>query len=339
MKLIDDSTLINEYWHFGCHSDDLRKEGDYLLQKIGGRDVVLYHDGKGVIAFDNRCPHRGTSFFAAPMGNSPAICSYHGWSYTFGRLVIPLEAELIPNCTKPQLNQYRTEWCGAFLFFAISPAVELVEQLGDELFELIESLSFDCRERKDLNQYIYECPWQVAVENALEPQHLPFVHAETLNKLDLINCQNRYWGANSGVYFDIGNKALQKKLGRLARYYDLGGMVHSGYMSIYLFPFGFISSTAGTTYSVQSFFPRENGGTWFAARLYAVRLSDPCHKAFDDALISAAKDMNRKVFEEDHAVCRRISYDSWRDSLMGPLYFSEEKIKAFRNHLSTGNSI
>jgi phenylpropionate dioxygenase-like ring-hydroxylating dioxygenase large terminal subunit len=331
----NNSELIERYWHFGCLSNELCKEGDYLLYKLEKFDVVLYYDGKEIVAFDNRCPHRGTHFFEAQTGSERAVCKYHGWSFTSGRIVIPMEAELRPDCPTPQLNRYRTEWCGTFLFFSIDPSVELEQQLGEELYSLIESLSFDCVSRKDLNQYIYECPWQVCIENALEPQHLPYVHKETLNKLDLINCRNHYWGPNSGVYFDIGNASLLRALKRICKYYDLGRDVHPGYMSLFLFPFGFISSTAGTSYSVQTFFPRTGGGTWFTSRLYSVRLSAPSYGAADSELLKAAIEMNRRVFEEDHEICKRISADAWEQSLLNPLYMSEEKILYFRKQILT----
>ncbi len=333
MQLRSDEELIESYWHFGCHSSELRKEGDYLLYRIGEYETALYHDGKEVIAFDNRCPHRGTRFFDEPAGNSRAVCRYHGWSFTEGRLVIPFEDNLMPACAKPKLNLYRTEWCGTLMFFAINPISELNSQLREDLYRLLESLSFDFRSREDLNQYIYECPWQVSIENALEPQHLPFLHSETLDKLKLVNCQNRYWGPNSGVYFDVGNDAIKKALKRIERYYDRGKDAYPGYMSLYLFPFCFISSTAATSYSVQSFFPRSEGGTWFASRLYSVRLSDLQHEEADATLVRAAIHMNRQVFKEDHEICRRISRGSWSRFIDGPLYLSEEKVLAFRKTL------
>jgi phenylpropionate dioxygenase-like ring-hydroxylating dioxygenase large terminal subunit len=334
-RLLSDAELIDSYWHFGCLSGELSSEGDYILHRLGDRDVVLYHDGNEVIAFDNRCPHRGTKFFDAPSGHERAVCRYHGWSFTKGRLVIPLESELASDCSRPQLNRYRTEWCGTFLFFGIHPRSELVEQLGEQLYAYVESLSFDCRAREDVNQYVYECPWQVAVENALEPQHLPFIHKATLNKLDLQNCRNLYWGVNSGVFFDIGNPSIKKLLSRIEAYYDRGNAFHPGYMSIYLFPFGFISSTGGASYSIQTFFPRTGQTSWFTARLYSVRLSDVKYQEADRALIRSAVEMNRLVFEEDHEICKRISADAWKESLDRCLYQSEEKVSAFRKNLHT----
>lgn len=334
MQIKSVAEFIENYWHFGCHSDDLRNEGDYLLLKIGSQDVVLYHDGIEVIAFDNRCPHRGTRFFDSPGGNTKAVCKYHGWHFSKGKLVIPLQNELMPNsCTQPELNRFKTEWCGTFLFFSISPINSLINQLGDELFSILESISFDCQQRRDINQYIYECPWQVSIENALEPQHLPYIHPKTLNRLNLINCKNRFWGANSGVYFDIGDSVTQRGLERMGRFYDRGKYMHPGYMSLYLFPFSFISSTAGTSYSIQSFFPRSENETWFISRLYSVILRDTRYVEPDIALINAAIEMNRLVFQEDQEICKRITYDAWIGALNSPLYISEEKILAFRRQL------
>jgi len=102
---------------------------------------------------------------------------------------------------------------------------------------------------------------------------------------------------------------------------------------LFLFPFCFISSTAGTSYSVQTFFPRTGGGTWFTSRLYSVRLSSPLYETSDSALLLSAIEMNRRVFEEDHEICKRISADAWEKSLSNSLYLSEEKILHFRNHI------
>jgi phenylpropionate dioxygenase-like ring-hydroxylating dioxygenase large terminal subunit len=329
----NDVELIEKYWHFGCHISELKQEGDYLLYRLLDREVALYHDGRAIIAFDNRCPHRGTRLFDDRSGSAAAVCKYHGWSYSRGMLNIPQEEDLLPSCARPELHLYQTAWCGTFLFFSMLPTKPLDDQLGEDLYTILESLSFDCSSCQDNNGYVYDCYWPIAVENALEPQHLPFVHAATLNKFDLVNYRNRHCGKNSIVYFDIADPGMEKGLRRIERIYDCGDAVHAGYMSIFLFPFSFISSTAGTSYSVQTFFPKNEHSTWFGSRLYSVRLIDSKHQAMDEAVVAAAIDMNKKVFEEDHAICRRIERDAWVKSLNGPLYRSEEKIIQFRKYL------
>ena len=48
-------------------------------------------------------------------------------------------------------------------------------------------------------------------------------------------------------------------------------------------------------------------------------------EAADAALINAAIEMNCRVFEQDHAICKHISLGAWRDSFNSALYLSAEK--------------
>lgn len=332
--LLKDQSLIDQYWHFGCLGTELKAEGDYLLFHLLDREVALYHDGLEIIAFDNRCPHRGTRFFEEDQGSRNAVCKYHGWAYSKGRLVIPEEENLSVGGCRPELHRYQTQQCGSLLFFSLRPKSSLMDQLGDELFLRIESLSFDFNERKDFNHYIYECYWPIAIENALDPQHIRFVHATTLNRLSLINCQNKYWGESSAAYFDIGEGRVQKSMQSLTKKYDLSLDFHPGYMSIFLYPFTFISSTGGITYSIQNFFPRDESTSWFLSRLYSVNLADTKNHQINELVINSAIDMNRKVFEEDHSICRLISRQAWHAHLDKQLYCNEEKIIHFRQQLN-----
>jgi phenylpropionate dioxygenase-like ring-hydroxylating dioxygenase large terminal subunit len=334
MKIsLDQKKIIEEYWHFGCIGNELKIEGDYLLFKILDREVVLYHDGIKVIAFDNRCPHRGTRFFEEVCGSEKAICMYHGWSYSRGVITIPDQDQVIENGCIPKLNEYQIEHCGDFIFFTISSQTSLVEQLGEELFLILESLSFDLNVRRDFNSYVYKCYWPIAVENALEPQHLPFIHPSTLNKLDLKNPTNKYWGKNSAVYFEIGNERTKKSLKTLEKILELGNDFYSGYMSIFLYPFVFISSTGGTTYSIQNFYPKDDNSSLFISRLYSVHTKKIKDSMINEAIVEAAIKINKKIFEEDHEICQRISHQSWNDSFGNKLYNSEEKILHFRKEI------
>jgi phenylpropionate dioxygenase-like ring-hydroxylating dioxygenase large terminal subunit len=180
---------------------------------------------------------------------------------------------------------------------------------------------------------VYECYWPVSIENALEPQHLSFIHPNTLGKLKLNFTNNKFWKKNSAVYFEVGDLRLAKSIEKLSKIYSASPLTCGGYMSIFLYPFSFISSTGGTTYSIQNFFPRDEESTWFWSRLYSVALLDSGDGGIDRQLISSASEINEKIFEEDHDICKRISKESWESKLNSALYVSEEKIVFFRNEL------
>ena len=99
----------------------------------------------------------------------------------------------------------------------------------------------------------------------------------------------------------------------MSRFFDIGA-AYQGYWTAHIFPFAMLSSTHGYSYSLQSFFPaREANRTWFSSRLLASRIKPGAETLLESFFASTAK-VNRQVFEEDHAICARVSplYDMTR---------------------------
>jgi phenylpropionate dioxygenase-like ring-hydroxylating dioxygenase large terminal subunit len=323
--------LINDYWHFCANTSELSKAGDFIKFNFLDDEVVIYNDGSGIIAFDNICPHRGTRFFIEDSGNAMAVCKYHGWTIANNKVHVPA-IEIYPDCPI-SFNRYHVDFCGSLVFFSIKPKLTLYEQLGDIIYNLIESISFDCGKLVDVNQYNYQCNALIAIENALEPDHVPFIHSDTLGALNLINCKNEFYNKNSIVKFDIGNARIKKALDRVLKLFDTGLHRFDGYMSIHIFPFCFISSTCGHSYSIQNFFPLSDDKSSFISKLYFAGLSN--NRSFDQisSFVESTIQVNRRVFEEDHDICKRIRFKSWLKLIDGPLSCSEIKIKIFREFI------
>jgi len=151
--------------------------------------------------------------------------------------------------------------------------------------------------------------------------------------LNLINCQNEFHGNNSIVKFDVGNLKLKKGLDRLLKLFDVGAQKFDGYMSIHIFPFGFISSTCGHSYSIQNFFPKADDESNFTSKLYFSGLKPNFKEDIVKHFIESTISVNRLVFEEDHEICKRIKFNSWIDLFDGALSVDEIKILKFRRNL------
>jgi phenylpropionate dioxygenase-like ring-hydroxylating dioxygenase large terminal subunit len=329
--MINFDGLINDYWHFCAHTSELSKAGDFIKYSFYNEDVVIYNDGKEIIAFDNICPHRGAKLFLENRGNSMAVCKYHGWTIASDKVHIPS----IGNYHNCNINycKYKIDFCGSFVFFSIKAKTTLHEQLGAAVYDLIESISFDCNKLVDINQYEYQCNALIAVENALEPDHVPFIHPNTLHPLNLVNCRNEFYNDNSIVKFDIGNTKIKKGLDRLLKLFDTGLHRFDGYMSIHIFPFGFISSTCGHSYSIQNFFPLSDEKSTFISKLYFSGLTNGRNADLISSFVDSTININRKVFEEDHEICKRINFKTWLKLIDGPLSIDEIKIKKFRQRI------
>ena len=326
-----DSSLVRAYWHLLCHRRELPAKGDYLRFETAAGDIVVFNDGKDLVAFDNRCPHRGARLYDGVAGNQPATCKYHGWTHDAGIMIIP-EREKFSQCdlAEAKLRQYAVDWCGDFLFVGIAPRAALYEQLGDAA-EILENISFNIDARTDLNQYMYECYWPLAVENALEPYHISLVHPQTLATLQLENGENTFTGINSVWRAPVGNRRIHRQLQGLQRFFAID-FAYEGYLSLYLFPFTMLSSTFGFSYSLQHFFPSASSRheTHFTSRLLTAPATDERAAALVAPLLESTAQVNRRVFAEDHEICKRMTADSWS---VEPLRFpnvEEAKIGHFR---------
>ena len=308
----------------------MREPGDFLKLTWLGEEVVAYNDGGNVIVFDNVCPHRGARFLTEESGNAPLTCRYHGWSYRAGRLRIPgRESYCESQIEAVRLGTIRSEWHGDFLFAAVSPEFSLREQLagvGDVLVEISRSIAT----RIDLNSYVYRCDWKVAVENALEPCHIDLVHAETLSKLRLADGRDELFDYASVWHSGLKDTRSNARLSAMRRFFDLSYQ-YDGYVSIFLYPFSMISSTYGYSYSIQHFLPgNEPFATNFSSRLLASRLKSTVPPSLVESYFDSSAAFNRKVFEEDHEICRRVSRQFWNKDRHMPLSRAELKVAQFR---------
>lgn len=303
--------LWDSYWHLICHRSELPTTSHYVRFDAFDAEVAAYHDGDSVVVFDNRCPHRGTRIFDGSHGKERFVCKYHGWSFARGRVIVADKASF-DDCDFGGLDlaRYQSAWLGDFLFASRRPARTLLEQLAG-LDEILVPLSQSIASRSDFNAYPYECNWKIAVENALDQYHVGLVHRDSLNRLKLDDARDYYHGHNNISLAAIGDPAMARRLTSLSRFFDLQHQTRE-YMAIYLFPFTFLTSTFGYSYSLQQFYPSDEADrTHFSSRFFQARLSPKVSDRSLAPFFDAAIAVNRQVFAEDAAVCARMPTDSW----------------------------
>lgn len=325
-------TLIRDYWHLVAHRSELAGPGDYVRLQWALGEVVLHNDEGEVIAFDNVCPHRGGRFFAEDKGTARAVCPYHGWSVRRGE-VRPTRPDEFSACDlgRAVLNRYRTAWCGDLLFVGIAPVMTLEAQL-DAFAPQLDAISRDMATPHDLYRIDFQANWRVAVENALEGYHVNSVHPQTLAPLALGEHQDSFAGLNSAYHGRIGDARIRRGLEGLARFFDLRAQFE-GYCSYHVFPFAMVSSTYGYSYALQNFMPRrEPHRSWFYTRLFSSRVVEGA-QGVAQTLVDAAQQVNRRIFDEDHEICRRVSPDYDLDAPDRIFAASEGRLRALAERL------
>lgn len=324
------TVLWRNYWHLVCHRAELPEPGDFIKLQVLSHEIVVFNDAGDLVAFNNRCPHRGARMYLADSGNQPATCAYHGWTHSHGRMIVP-DAQQFDRCDVDQarLKTWKTEWIGDFLFIGDEPQLSIEDQLGD-IRTILEDISFGVAGRVDLDTYTYQCAWQIALENALEPYHIDMVHPKSLGMLQLEPGVNLFTGKNSVWSAPVGSARVNKQLQSLNRYFQLDHQF-AGYQSLYIFPFAMLSSTYGFSHSLQNFFPSEaKDQTHFTSRLLKMALKRGIDSTLMDAFFDSTARVNRQVFEEDHLICQRVPGDTWTFEPPPFAAASEAKLLHFR---------
>ena len=325
-----DLRLRDAYWHLLAHRAELASPGSFVRLSWLGDDVVAYLDGGSVVVFDNVCPHRGARMLEGDFGTSSLVCRYHGWSYRGGKVRVPPGSGLSSDvCERIDLARLHTAWCGDWLFASVNPRATLEEQLSG-VYKVLAAMATTVCRRADFNAYPYECSWQVAVENALEPYHIAAVHPFSLGELKLAPGSNEFHPYASVWRAGIDDERSDRRLKRIRRLFA-APPVFEGYASIYLFPFSMVSTTYGYSYSVQNFLPAATPDrTNFVSRLYVAKASAAEFESTLDPFFESTASFNRRVFEEDHAICRRVHPRAWSQRIDARLTGSEAKVRQFR---------
>jgi phenylpropionate dioxygenase-like ring-hydroxylating dioxygenase large terminal subunit len=326
------NALRRRYWHLITHRCQVDKPGDYLRLEWFNDEIVVFNDQGTIFVFDNICPHRGARIFDAADGNKILRCGYHGWAFRNGRFHAPFPSEFAPeDLARAKFNTFETAWCGGFLFASEDPDMTLQEQLGG-LGPLLEQVSESIAAPHSLYSFTWQSDWRIALENALEEYHtaVGLIHPGSFGRIKPGDGSNELFGKNSVYRCIFRDGRTVRQLERLRRLFDLK-MQHPGYMSIYLFPFAMIGSTYGYSYAIQHFTPgRTTDECHFSSRMFSSRLREGANAGVLASFFDSSAQLNRQVFDEDHAICRRVSRKSLAPPFEPILAKSEVKIRRFR---------
>ena len=212
---------------------------------------------------------------------------------------------------------------------AKSPRQTVEAQLAS-VYDTVAAISRSIGERRDLNGYPYRCDWKIAVENALDQYHVSLVHRDTLNRLKLNPATDEFFGFNNISRATLGDEKTAKKLRSLSRLFDSEYQPET-YVAIHLFPFTFLTTTFGYSYSLQQFYPTDGKDKAnFTSRFFAGRLSSKIPPENMSAFFDSSIALNHEVFEEDAMICARIPSTRWSAYPEQFVCAGEEKVVQFR---------
>lgn len=186
---LEQQHIFSNTWAFAGLVEDLAKPGDYLTVQAGLNNLlIIKDDNETLVAYHNRCRHRGTALLAGKGEHLKKLtCPYHDWTYNLsGELIaLPKARNEFPDIRKDCLSLKPANvgvWRGMIWVHPNPNSISLLNWFGSLGKELgphkVESLI----EFKD-SVVIEEinANWKVIVENYIDHYHLAQLHAGTLN--------------------------------------------------------------------------------------------------------------------------------------------------------------
>lgn len=322
---------LKNSWHFLCHKTEVSKKNSFINISYEGIEIFAVNENGVINVFENMCLHRGSKLVEGKSGMWNKKCPYHGVCYEDGFPINLAEKGLIKSKERIRLNKFQAAEVGDFIFFTDEQNIQDVKSyLGKNSFKHLSDISNTIECLLSDTEYTYDCRWEVAVENALEPLHLEDIHPETLNTLNLgpsVNQESR----NSIIFnHSINNSSMLKGLNKIQKFFKY--KFSDSYHSTYVFPFLFVSSTFGFSFSIQTFFPaNDKFKTHFRSRVYESKLADKSKRSLLKTFFESSLDINRLIFEEDAEICSKIV--KTENHFIGPIADTEEKILWFRKRL------
>ena len=165
--MYDDPVMIDD-WHPVASASSL-SENRPLRVTLLGEDLVIWQADGQILAWQDRCVHRGARLSLGQVDGATLICPYHGWTYNAaGRCVhIPAQPDLDPP-QRAQVKTYQVQLSYDLVWVCLGEprqAVPPFPEWDDNAF------------RKLLcGPYPVQTSGPRIVENFLDVAHFPFVH-------------------------------------------------------------------------------------------------------------------------------------------------------------------
>lgn len=185
---IDIEYVLKPRWQYAGHRSQLQRSGDVVTTEILGQPIILVRDGDELRAFYNVCKHRGGPIATQNENCKMLQCKYHGWTYKLDGSLRGVPkfkyAELFDKkdygLTPVSLN----EWEG-LLFVCLGTESDPLEKAFQGIAEAISPIQLADFQFHSRVSYPIACNWKVYADNFLEGYHIPHVHPELCNLLDM----------------------------------------------------------------------------------------------------------------------------------------------------------
>lgn len=187
--------LLRRYWMPLSPKAEIDEKGLRPIRLLG-EDLVLFRDGRGQYGLlAEHCSHRGASLCYGRIDEEGIRCPYHGWKYAADGACLEIPSEGPEGSYRHFIRHtaYPVEELGGVLFGYLGPAPAPLLPRYDIL------VREDWVRRIELHP-VLECNWLQPMENAVDPEHLYWLHGFTGGAPSVRDDHSDFELFESGIY-------------------------------------------------------------------------------------------------------------------------------------------
>lgn len=161
-----DYNKLKPYWFVACKSKVVKKKP--ISVTILGVPLVIFRTYSGVVALQDRCPHRNAPLSKGVIKNNKIECPYHGWQFDSNGICKRIPGLCYMAKNFPKIDAFCTQEKYGFVW------VCLVSPLKHELYKPLfydNSKYHTFIEHREVNGQLINI-----AENFLDATHTHFVH-------------------------------------------------------------------------------------------------------------------------------------------------------------------
>lgn len=322
--------LKKKTWVLACHINEIKNKNDFKTIDFFDESIIIYNINNKFVAYKNVCPHRGSKIKVKKYGNEVFNCIYHGWTYNKdGQLISG--PDINKGFSKIQLKnkklfKIKIELCEKFLFVTDISNKQTLENYLSDHYEEIKKLSTKFGNLVSSKRYVWNCNWQIAIENSIDEYHGPILHKNTFRKILDLKPNYSYSSYVSEMNMPLQNNYLNFFSNIITK---PNSLTTKKYKHFFIFPISTIATTMDLFCYLQRYIPIDDNNSIIETDIFIPEITIN-KKNETKFLIDSARKFNEEIFNEDKIICESINFNrknGYKFSVLGKF---EERINFFR---------
>ena len=168
--------LLRRFWVPALLSNELAVGGAPVRVRLFSENLVAFRTSEGMVGlFSENCAHRGASMYYGQNGKGGLRCWYHGWKYDVDGNCLETPNE--PNDSLQKRVRQKAYPCvekNGAVWTYMGPRDSMPPMPDLEWLKVEENQVF-------VSKRMQQCHWTQGMEGDLDPRHLAFLHAGTID--------------------------------------------------------------------------------------------------------------------------------------------------------------